>query len=106
MPAPSHTPGPWLVAGPGDGFQSDELCIDARGDDSLHVAMVWPMGDGDTTAEQEANARLIAAAPDLLASLRELHDWMRDHAKVVESLDILTRSHAILEKATSTAKDA
>jgi hypothetical protein len=55
-----HTPGPWINDAPG--------C----------VAKHWPEGGKATVcicpagAEGEANARLIAAAPDLLAELRNM----------------------------------
>lgn len=52
-----HTPGPWAVSG-------GNIIQDVRG---LDVAKVWmgPRGELNDTA----NARLIAAAPDLLAAL-------------------------------------
>jgi len=62
-----HTPGPWFVD------PDDTLAIRAPdGDDEpWHVAEVIEYcGEGDQT---EANARLIAAAPDLLEALKELH---------------------------------
>lgn len=58
-----HTPGPWHVAYATDG----ELPTGA-----LLVA----------TATDEANARLIAAAPELLAALRELQAQLRAHIKL------------------------
>jgi hypothetical protein len=54
-----HTPGPWRIS------LVDETLIQGGGRD---VAMAC--GDYDTDFERmEANARLIAAAPDLLAAL-------------------------------------
>lgn len=50
----------------------------------------------------EANARLIAAAPDLLASLKEMEDmlhlWMRDNTGPRE-LDVLERCERAIAKA-------
>ena len=60
-----HTPGPWLlenrgykfiVSKPGDGYITRDVC---RMDGSTMAAF-----------EQEANAQLIAAAPDLLEALK------------------------------------
>lgn len=58
MSAPKHTPGPWRVVPTGAGnvlIQSDSV--------SQTVATVHG-------AEQAANARLIAAAPELLEALQ------------------------------------
>ena len=60
-----HTPGPWRVS-----LSDDTVVIDAHG---REVAMI----DGDYNRPDEwpimeANTRLIAAAPDLLATLERL----------------------------------
>jgi len=54
----SHTPGPW--------YNVNDSFIYARfpHQNGEHVATVWSHG----TAETASNARLIAAAPDLLAA--------------------------------------
>lgn len=61
-----HTPGPWtledrgykfIVHKPGDGYITRDVC---RMDSSTMAAF-----------SQEANARLISAAPDLLKALKE-----------------------------------
>jgi hypothetical protein len=55
----AHTPGPWWVdAGPGEGVEVH--------DGFGRTASVW--GDEDTAT---ANARLIAACPDMLALLKD-----------------------------------
>lgn len=71
----SHTPGPWevkrLIDKNGKPYSTLYEChID------LGPCMIWaPVGD----AEQEANARLIAAAPDLLEAcekaMAEFEHW-------------------------------
>lgn len=58
----AHTPGPWH-------WFSDEDVID-NGKGSLEIALVVGL---------EYDGRLIAAAPDLLAALRALLDWGREH---------------------------
>ena len=52
-----HTPGPWGID------RAIDIWIKAG---SLHVASIPRAGDGDWS---EANARLVAASPDLLAAL-------------------------------------
>ena len=59
----NHTPGPWLHAGNGD-----IVTVDATGKTS-DVACSYLRLDNQC----EANARLIAAAPELLEALRGLH---------------------------------
>jgi hypothetical protein len=59
----AHTPGPWDAFGP---------IIHRNGRHIAHVEATG-IGDGERgTPEQRANARLIAAAPDLLAALKLL----------------------------------
>ena len=64
MTASNHTPGPWRVA-PQSDYAGDDINIDAstRG----YVACAGKVGISN--GEAEANARLIAAAPDLLDML-------------------------------------
>ena len=62
----SHTPGPWEVYG-----NSDEgLSVRSSAIPGAVCFMAWIFQD--TKGEGEANARLIAAAPDLLAALKAL----------------------------------
>lgn len=75
--APKFTPGPW-------GAVSDEFGWCQRGigypdgDDRDHDLCVVQCGDPD---ELEANAHLIAAAPDLYAALRRLADYAEARAR-------------------------
>jgi hypothetical protein len=74
MTANQFTPGPWHVKR-GDVMNSMETVM---------VARAWgPAGRAqETEKEHEANARLIAAAPDLLAALREVERRLDRWAKV------------------------
>jgi hypothetical protein len=69
-----HTPGPWFVAETDDNEGYPETVI--RGMDGIAgvaVAIDFQKAPG----MREANARLLAAAPDLLAAVREYMDIMR-----------------------------
>jgi hypothetical protein len=64
-----HTPGPWRVS---EGMTPDTLLVR---DDEHGIAQVWAAYKPDGPLEvgtKEANARLIAAAPELLEALRYL----------------------------------
>lgn len=66
MPAAKHTSGPWI---------SDDLAIfaDREGAYAIRLADVMPEeGCGLTEAEMEANAILMAAAPEMLEALKSL----------------------------------
>jgi hypothetical protein len=61
-----HTPGPWCV---GDLDQHGQRIVRQE---HIEIATCWHHSVGSIEQEMEANARLIAAAPDLLAALSEL----------------------------------
>jgi len=63
----AHSPGPWEVRF----FRSKSHRIDAPGWDEL--AVVYGNEDDDLDRRGRANARRIAAAPELLAELKALH---------------------------------
>lgn len=71
-----HTPGPWTVtqysnyAGWAVGHPSRGCIAERWYKDEKHVSAIYDDG------EMEANARLIAAAPDLLEALREITDHL------------------------------
>lgn len=64
-----HTPGPWELAYELDG-DGDAVRV-SRAGHNFDVALVYGHG-GDALSDHErnANARLVAAAPDLLSALR------------------------------------
>ena len=66
-----HTPGPWNLHSPDEGDPTTgdgSFCITAQ---SMVIANAQPSDWHETPA----NARLIAAAPDLLEIVRELSQW-------------------------------
>jgi len=56
----THTPGPWQAIG-----SAIEDCAEPR------TVVAFANDNGPTESEERANARLIAAAPDLLAALEK-----------------------------------
>lgn len=82
MSTTQHTPGPWTIlppCGEGDfGVLSNK--VNAGG--NFYVATL-PNG---SHAESAANARLIAAAPDLLAALRTRSNTLRGVAEHLSTL--------------------
>lgn len=82
----THTPGPWSSGGH-DGKRC-ELVASEWGT----VAAVWPIGASD---QETANARLIAAAPELLAMLEKLVPAPPD----LGELDLGEEDNALLDEA-------
>lgn len=78
----SHTPGPWITAGP----HGIGIAPAAMPDERLAVVMAMDCelteedmyGEDVPLASQVANARLISAAPDLLAACEELLIYLGD----------------------------
>ena len=72
-----HTPGPWLAeAGGGKG-----AWIKGSNDEWAALAC------GDSAETANANARLIAAAPDALAVCRGVEAWWNEHQYDVDRYD-------------------
>jgi hypothetical protein len=82
----THTPGPWAQShrkGPDDMYRTQ--VYDAAGETIANIAW-YPVHTSQTTTStnREANARLIAAAPELLDALREL---FADYKRLADSGD-------------------
>ena len=86
-----HTPGPWDFSGP-HGRTVQNKCAN-------YIART--MGD-NSDAQHEANAHLIAAAPDMLAALVALLDWGREHTSPTDA----NSPHALLIDAAAAALKA
>lgn len=91
-----HTPGPWYSAitpTSGTWVGSDPQCM-------IGIARIF----GDSDEETEANAALIAAAPDLLEALKALHSCHRAFSNDPEMWtalddDARKQAEAAIEKA-------
>lgn len=71
-----HTPGPWVVhsAGP----HAPPLRSISRGDNDIAFILLYGdvgYGENAATHDVDANANLVAAAPELLAALEEV-EWV------------------------------
>ena len=85
-----HTPGPWTYAG--------RLGFGHLVDPNIAVAYG---GEGSGRTDQgEANARLIAAAPDLLEAVREIVATNRDGTWEADKEWLVEKARAALAKAT------
>ena len=71
-----HTPGPWrIVDMPQEG--APHIAAGTTNDDmTLVAAIIWPYETEGWRAEDEANARLIASAPELLEALERVERLM------------------------------
>lgn len=91
-----HTPGPWFAA------RIELGAIDVvAGPERNTIATVDGAGNLDTPTSQIANARLIAAAPDLLAFAR----WIEEYASNVDGLvfeKLRTKAREAIAKAEGT----
>ena len=82
-----HTPGPWRIKS--DPMHFDTLTTVEGGAIGVRkpfgVQMIVQVGGDSDFQEAEANARLIAAAPDLLAALKVM---LRDYTAVHDIGDV------------------
>lgn len=102
-----HTPGPWRI---GQAFKDDEgyreiaVMATVRGHDVCPATVVLQFPN--VPGMQEANAFLIAAAPDLLAALEQarmaLAGYLPAHSNAVTAAAI-ERATAVIAKATGEA---
>lgn len=73
-----HTPGPWISSGENEG----ELGLSIYADNAESGYKLPAIAYGPNS---EANARLIAAAPDLLEALQELLDLKLSGAQLLRA---------------------
>jgi hypothetical protein len=107
----SHTPGPWSVGFDANSWEDGGVSVlaDGRGmvcsiTNKLNGLYQDRAGDGRlltprTIGHQEANARLIAAAPDLLAALIRMRDEFNSYADCPSKCDAVSMAFRAIEKA-------
>ena len=109
------TPGPWRISDSPKHPDSGGYAEVVAGDIGVYIADVIPVQSphqyGPDAADIEfelddetsmANARLIAAAPELLAILKRLDDWVKSRPTELEFMggsDIIEEVQAALAKA-------
>ena len=95
-----HTPGPWKVF---NSKYADKPGIETD-DETFSVVVFGKISescgvDGRTEDEKQANAKLIAAAPDLLEALQAIVNWLESPADALSDKDFNAAKEAI-KKAT------
>ena len=92
-----HTPGPWMHERIHDAIPYDWRVLAATGERVAEVAdWVAPRAESE---EGEANARLIAAAPELLVALEMLREQIVTSGRASDL--VLAASQAAIRKATA-----
>lgn len=92
-----HTPGPWAINTEGQVTDLDGRVIAPLVHGHNVPSLAFPRGSGQYVAEDDggaANARLIAAAPDLLATLRLLLAEVRTNEQLEAHVAKATIEHA------------
>jgi hypothetical protein len=91
-----HTPGPWFQEHrkKANGMYATEV-FDKEGQTIATLAWHSKKIGNVTITDREANARLIAAAPDLLDALQKISKELRtsnDRMKMIEAIEKLTNA--------------
>lgn len=87
-----HTPGPWRVAGLNVGSESNLVVASCYRDSDESVVM-----RPKTNEECLANARLIAAAPDLLKACKQAAQCLKDWIQTTGFGEVNKRDREALE---------
>lgn len=91
-----HTPGPWSI-GKETSFLMGEYARIQAGDLGIAIITCFEVTD----AQEEANARLLAAAPELLRALGECFDELCvEYSGEDETLPCMRLAKAAIKKAT------
>lgn len=94
----AHTPGPWRWVGP---FLDASDLVSDHGPIIEYQSYEGQSFAGTSDAQDEANARLIAAAPELLEALREVMAEVEDCCAVpADEWDFVAKVRTAIAKAT------
>ena len=91
-----HTPGPWQVSA--GAVDNPRLIVE--NDLALPICAMSLRGVHGDTRRMEANARLIAAAPELLEALEMAEDRIESERRSGEFDPLLRDIRAVISKAT------
>jgi hypothetical protein len=98
-----HTPGPWYCSPEADLHRIGVYT--GKNEETI----ICDVSDEDLTRDEEceANAYLIAAAPEMLAALRQFEAWDQDpHASETAAALMRREVHAAIAKATDPGAEA
>jgi hypothetical protein len=93
----SHTPGPWRMVEEGG-----VAYVLNHGDRAPQgIISITLKGAGMNYSEAFANARLIAAAPDMLEVLKLVLQWAKAVPHPYREFDFITKARAVIAAATA-----
>lgn len=78
-----HTPGPWEV---GDLDQNSQRIVRSE---HIEICTCWHHCVGSIEKQMEANARLIAAAPEMYEALKAAEEWLSGWASAEPYLETI-----------------
>lgn len=94
-----HTSGPWRTASLAGRYDRRVNAYAIKyGPSGNHIAIVE--ANGNAALDNEANGRLIAAAPELLAALIRWEQYARDNLYDDANCTFLASTRAVIAKAT------
>lgn len=104
-----HTPGPWITNEADHDAPYQDIKIKAGKHHTVCTVWIDDAPVHDFNALQEANARLIAAAPDLLEAAKQVLAWYEaedGHSKVdfYERVEMCRKSEAAIRAAIAKAE--
>jgi hypothetical protein len=88
----THTPGPWLIS-----VEDREVVIKPQDGIASQVAIICKY-DIELN-EREANARLIASAPDMLTVLEQVQRWFHDNIHDADLPIVYVNTSSVIRKA-------